>query len=162
MENKFRLGEKLHIRIHVKEEGKEELRLVSIAGYRELTEDGPEPGNWVGLLVAGCSEEHPQGHGVGLGCMAAHRGLGVRGRSRQGAAVGMYRQSLESSGLCSARGEGRGLDVLGVVGELVQLCSELPASVALVAAGGCASALSRGCVADVGVAGVAVAARSAS
>lgn len=53
----YRIGEKRHVRNHVKDEGNEVLRLVGTAGYTELTEGRPEPNEWVAFsLVDDCEE----------------------------------------------------------------------------------------------------------
>lgn len=49
--NKFRVGNTRHVRIYVKEEGREILRRMGTAEYNELNEDGLEPD--VGLVHTG-------------------------------------------------------------------------------------------------------------
>lgn len=45
--NKFRVGDRRHAQIYVKEEGREVLRLIGVGEYKEYSEDGPEPNEFV-------------------------------------------------------------------------------------------------------------------
>lgn len=54
---KFRRGERRYVRIYVKEASRDVLREVGIAEYREISEDGPEPDEWLSLSPGEGSSE---------------------------------------------------------------------------------------------------------